>query len=113
MREEGRRYGGGEEMEEGGRERRLRSEQLMSSCVHHTHLLFSEVDVGQSEVDCVKVGGTGDIVHCSLALFSHNREREKGGCHHKFHTASNWFRNEAITQVCGCHGNSVVPGCPL
>ena len=46
--------------------RRLISEQLMSSCVHHTHLLFSEVDVGQSEVDCVKVGGTGDIVHCSL-----------------------------------------------
>ena len=42
------------------------SEQLMSSCGHHTHLVFSEVDVGQSDVDCVQVGGTGDIVHCSL-----------------------------------------------
>ena len=56
-------------MEEGRREGWEKvniSEQLMSSCVHHTHLLFSEVDVGQSEVDCVQVGGTGDIVHCSL-----------------------------------------------
>ena len=53
-------------MKEEGDGRRLISEQLMSSCVHHTHLLFSEVDVGQSEVDCVQVGGTGDIVHCSL-----------------------------------------------
>ena len=64
---EGRRYGGGEEIrrrggdtKEGRDARRLISEQLMSSCVHHTHLLFSEVDVGQSEVDCVQVGGTSD-----------------------------------------------------
>ena len=42
------------------------SEPLMSNCVPHTHLLFSEVDVGQSEVDCVQVGGVGDIVHCPL-----------------------------------------------
>ena len=46
---EGRRW----RREEGGMGERLISEQLMSSCVHHTHLLFSEVDVGQSEVDCV------------------------------------------------------------
>ena len=67
--EEGRRYEGGEEIRRRGRGRdgrRLISEQLMSSCVHHTHLLFSEVDVGQSEVDCVQVGRTGDVVHCSL-----------------------------------------------
>ena len=38
----------------------------MFSCVHHTHLLFSEVDVSQSEVHCVQVDGAGDIVHCSL-----------------------------------------------
>ena len=40
----------------------------MFSCAPHTHsyLLFSEVDVGQSEVDCVQVGGAGDIVHCPL-----------------------------------------------
>ena len=73
-REEGRRHEGRGGEYEGGKyaankrrdARRLISEQLTSSCVHHTHLLFSEVDVGQSEVDCVKVGRTGDIVHCSL-----------------------------------------------
>ena len=60
--------GGGEEstMKEGKDGRRLISEQLTFSCAHHTYLLFSEVDVGQSEVDCVQVGGVGDIVHCSL-----------------------------------------------
>ena len=67
---EGRRW----RREEGRDGRRLISEQLMSSCVHHTHLLFSEVDVGQSEVDCVQVGGTGDIVHCSLITGRGRRE---------------------------------------
>ena len=59
--------GRGGECDEGGEGwEKLISEQLTSSCVHHTYLLFSEVDVGQSEVHCVQVGGTGDIVHCSL-----------------------------------------------
>ena len=54
--EEGRRYEGGEETrrrggdtKEGKDGRWLILEQLMSSCVHHTHLLFSEVDVAEGE----------------------------------------------------------------
>ena len=52
---------------------------------------------------------SGKVAKCMFTGLPH-REREKGGC--EFHTAS-WSGNEAITGVCGCHGNSVLPGCPL